>query len=208
MKKLYFPIIIFVGISGFIFYSYSKKQQAPLKVCGEAYRLQSEAYATDRLADTETFEKYKMPVYAGKLTNLNLKTSSEKAKFFRTWINANMSNGGINFAGHYSIVHVGMTGWGLNYFLIDRITGEGVPIPFQIRYLKTLPDSSLLIINPKDLIYSDIIGDTEFVCGEESTGNYGEYYSDLRPYYYNWDGTKFVPLGNKANINPFWERYF
>lgn len=207
MNKLYLPIIILVGISGFILYYHPKistKQQIPLKACGEAYRLQSEAYVTDKLADTETFEKYKASVYTGKLANINLKTSSEEARSFRTWINANISAEGINFAGHYSIVYVGMTGWGMNYFLVDRINGKGVPVPFQIRYLKTLPDSSLLIINPKNLIYSD----TEFECGEESTGNNGEYYSDLRPYYYNWDGAKFVPLGNEANINPFWKEYF
>lgn len=179
-----------------------------METCGEDYRVQSEAYNKDKLASTETFEKYKVPIYAGKLTDLNLKISSKEATLFRTLINANIDTKGINFAGHYSIVYVGMTGWGLNYFLVDRITGKGMPVPSQIRYLKTLPGSSLLIINPKDLIYSDVVDDPMAKCGEGGTGNHGEYYSDLRPYYYNWDGTKFIPLGNEANINPFWKEYF
>ena len=196
-------IVLVIGLA-MIGYS---KYHSPSNPCYEATKAQNQAYKVDSLVNTETFEKYKVSEFNGELAHLDLDTSSKEARMFRTWINTKIDEVGINFAGHYSLVYVGMTGWGLNYFLVDRITGKGLSVPYQIRYLKTQKDSSLLVINPKDLIYSDIGGQSDTDC-YGSTGNMHEYYTDLRPYYYNWDGTEFIQLGNQALLNPFWTEYF
>ncbi len=202
-KQLYILTGVFFILSLIIIYSIK-----PLKNnCYVAHKAQEEAYNADKLLTTETFDKYKISEFNGELAQLDLDTSSREAKMFRTWINAKIDAEGVNFAGHYSLVYVGMTGWGLNYFLVDRITGKGIPVPYQIRYVKTQKDSSLLVINPKDLIYSDVGVYPDTDC-ESSTGNMGEYYTDLRPYYYNWNGSEFVQLGNPAMINPFWKENF
>ncbi len=197
---------IFIGVTFVIVLGFAYRQLNSQKnKCSEPSETQTKAYKQDKLLDTQTFDKYKVPVYAGKLSSLNLETSSKEAVMFRTWINAKIEEEGINFAGHYSIVYVGMTGWGQNFFLVDRITGKGIPVSFQIRYLRTQPDSSLLIINPKDLVYAD---GQNTDCNVTTDGNWGEFYTDLRPYYYNWNGSEFVELGNQAPVNPFWEGYF
>ena len=95
--------------------------------CFDSALEQLRAYNTDPLADI-TFDKYKVPVYTGSLVMLNLKTSSKQIVNFKTEINEQLASTGINFAGKYTLVSVGMTGWGLNYFLIDRTTGKGITI--------------------------------------------------------------------------------
>ncbi len=202
-KIIIIATVIILGSFGL----YKLNANKPNSVCSEAIQAQNEAYKADKLSTTETFEKYKVPVYTGKLADLNLKTSSEDAKMFRTWINAKIGAEGINFAGHYSMVYVGMTGWGDNYFLVDRITGKGIPVPFLIGYIKTQPNTSLLVINSKYQVYSDNY-DPDFACEKSVTGNYTESDSDLRPYYYNWNGSEFIQLGNPASINPFWKSNF
>lgn len=197
--------VVLIVVLAMIGYS---KYQINENECYGATKAQNEAYEGDVLSTTETFDKYKISEFNGELAQLDLDASSREAKMFRTWINAKIDAEGINFAGHYSLVYVGMTGWGLNYFLVDRITGKGIPVPFLIGYIMTKPNSSLLIINSKDQVYSDISYDSEFACEHSLTGNYTESDSDLRPYYYNWDGSEFIQLGNPATINPFWKGYF
>ena len=205
-KKIIAITITLLVVVGFIAY-YRSHTILLNNDCRDASRAQIEAYKADKLANAETLDKYKVPVYTGKLSELNLQTSSKEARLFRTWINAKIGVEGINFAGHYSLVYIGMTGWGENYFLVDRITGKGISVPFLIGYIKTQPDSSLLLINPKDLVYSNDY-DTKFACEQSVTGNYTESNSDLRPYYYNWNGSEFIQLGDPATINPFWKGYF
>lgn len=202
-KSILILIILIIGLGTIAYSKHSTKSNN----CSNALKAQKEAYDDDKLSNAETFEKYKVSKFNGKLADLDLNTSSREAVMFKTMINGKINEAGINFAGHYSLVYVGMTGWGLNYFLVDRITGKGIPVPYQIRYAKTQGDSSLLIINPKELIYSDIGGQSDTDC-EGSTGNLNEYYTDLRPYYYNWNGSEFIRIGNPALINPFWGGYF
>jgi hypothetical protein len=195
-----------VLIVGLAIIGYSKYY--PVKnECYKAVKAQNEAYKADRLAETETFDKYKVPIYTGKLAMLNMDTSPKEVKMFKTTINGSIEAEGVNFAGHYSLVYVGMTGWGLNYFLVDRITGKGVPVPFLIGYVRTQPNSSLLVINPKDLVYSESY-DPEFACVHSVTGNFTESDADLRPYYYNWNGSEFIQIGEPATPNPFWKEGF
>lgn len=201
-------VFLVLFVVGLFFYNHPKvsiEQQNFLRQCAEATRVQNEAYKADTLATTETFYKYKVPVYTGSLSLLNMTTSSREAKKFVTVINDDLKSEGINFARHYTLVGVGMTGWGMNYFLIDRITGKGVPFLYGARYVDTRADSSLLIINSKEAVFEDM--DDVDLCGSTGTG-YDDTYTDLRPYYYNWNGTAFIQLRNPAPINPFWTGYF
>ena len=196
-------LLLIAGVSlligGFVVYHHSHTI-SPNKDCLEASEAQIGAYREDKLTSVETFDKYKVPVYTGSLAMLNMDTSPKEARMFVTSINNQLSATGINFASRYSLVSVGMTGWGQNYFLVDRITGKTIPVAFKITYLESRKDSSLLIINPKDMVFKNI----DDIC--HTTGG-DDYYVDLRPYYYLWNGIDFIPLGDKAPINPFWQSY-
>jgi len=211
-------IIVFLGIGfiGVASYRHSSptneeprinvaKYLALSKGCEELSKAQIKAYEEDTLVKSETFDKYKVAVYEGSLAMFNREISLGKAKEFPTRINEELDFTGINFAGKYSLVSVGMTGWGENYFLVDRTNGKAVPFPFQVMHLGIRKDSSLLVINPKDLVFSGL-ENLESTC--MSTGNLDEYYVNLRPYYYVFDGTTFVQLGNAAKVNTFWEGVF
>ncbi len=173
--------------------------------CSKAMKIQVEAYNEDKLSSTETFDKYRVDVYNGPLAMLNPEISSSGAKNFKTIINQELSKIDINFGGKYSIVSVGMTGWGDSYFLVDRTNGKGIIFPYRITYFNSRKDSSLLIINPKYmLVNNNDVDYPEYACS--NTGG-PDYYVDLRPYYYSWDGDSFHQIGNSAPVNKFWKEW-
>jgi len=171
--------------------------------CAQEIINQNKAYSDDNFLLTETFDKYKVEVYSGKLAMLNTRISSTGANNFKTRINEELVKTDINFGGKYSLVSVGMTGWGENYFLIDRITGKGVIVPFRINFRDIQNNSSLLMVNHRIDEFDDYGSDGD--CA--STGTYGEFLPDLRPYYYVWDGKTFNPIGNPAPVNKFWKEW-
>ena len=59
-----------------------------------------------RAPDTPRFEDYSADVYAGKPAPLNLRSHS-LARMYRTSIRERLHEGGINFAGHYTIAVIG-----------------------------------------------------------------------------------------------------
>lgn len=125
------------------------------------------------------FNQYRVTLYKDDLLSLNTEISTKEAVMFRTAINEKLSQTGINFAGKYSLVYVGMTGWGQNYFLVDRTNGKAMSVLFSIDEIDTKSDSSLL-----------------------------KFTFDNKTYKYSWSGNEFIQLGNPAPINPFWKEYF
>lgn len=169
--------------------------------CLQAVADQRRAYDADPYAATETFGKYRVEVYNGPLAPLNLKTSSKEAVHFRTNINDKLTEAGINFAGKYSLVSVGMTGWGSNYFLVDRTNGRGVIFPDNIILSDMRKDSALLIINPKDAVLENQSNEN-IMCA--NTGTMDVFYPDLRPAYYVLEGDKFRVISQRSQKNQFW----
>jgi len=174
--------------------------------CIEDIKSQEEAYKNDKLSSIETPEKYEVDTYNGPLSMLNLDISSSGAKKFFTKINEELAQTGINFGGKYSIVAVWLTGWGGNYFIVDRTNGKGVSIPFRINFSYIKDNSLLLTINRNTILWDDSGGfDYEYFCA--NTSYPGEFYTDLRPHYYLWDGNEFKNLGEPAPKNKFWEEW-
>ena len=173
--------------------------------CIDSALEQLRAYQDDPLAGT-TFNSYTVPVYTGPLAMLNLKTSSKQVTNFKTAINNQLSSTGINFAGKYTLLSIGMTGWGLNYFLINRSTGKGIVVPYLIETVDTQKDSTLLKINPKSKEMEQTNDPENQFCGPTASNaqSADEYSFQARPFYYIWDGTEFKSLGNSAPVNTFW----
>ena len=175
--------------------------------CRDSALAQLEAYNTDPLATTTTFDKYRVPLYSGPLAMLNTKTSSKQVINFKTMIDDQLKSTDINFAGKYSLVYVGMTGWGANYFLVDRTNGKGIIFPYLINALDTQKNSSLLMINPKSIVFAQTDDPEDQFCGPTISNIQVEQHGvDLRPHYYVWNGTTFQNLGVSAPVNQFWKQ--
>ena len=77
----------------------------------------------ERLADSLTLDRFPAkPIASDKFARLD-PSSSRSARAFRTHLHAALDTTGINFAGAYTIISVGMTGWGDNHWIIDRARG-------------------------------------------------------------------------------------
>ncbi len=168
------------------------------KLCALAIERQKTYLNNDALATSETFTKYPVAnVFKGPLADLDINSNSN-AREFRTSIKEDLAKNGVNFAGHYTIVNVPMTGWGSNYFIVDRINGHVYVLPYRAAMLDFRKDSNLLIMNSKDFIL-DYWKETspEAQCG------YGPYkIPDLRPFYFLWKDNKPVLIGPKDLMPP------
>ncbi|MDO8659273.1 MAG: hypothetical protein Q7K54_01600 [Candidatus Parcubacteria bacterium] len=168
---------------------------------------QIEYFKNEKLSKLITFDKYKVSVFMGELKELDI-SSSDSARMFRTAIRYHLNDTDVNFAGHYTIVGVGMTGWGENYWIIDRKNGKAFEFPYQAEFIDFKKDSSLIIINPKDKILEFMKNSDNYhldFCAEEI---WLPKYYELRPSYVFWDDNKVKIIDNSKNIkpiiSPFW----
>lgn len=178
--------------------------------CVKDTAAQQEYLAKETFSKTYTFDKYPVPVprYSG-LRGLDPNSSSFAAEF-KTKIDQELAkpeNKAPNFAGYYSIVSVGMTGWGENYWIIDRRTGEAYEFPYHAQSLEFKQDSSLLIMNSKESIQEILDESPDSPCYYLNQ----EMVTGIRPVYFRWsEGSLFqlAPEKFKPSVNSFWVEYF
>lgn len=130
--------------------------------------------------------------------------SSLYSNEFRTRLREELAKTGVNFDGRYSMVAVGMTGWGSNYWIVDRQTGHAYEFPFHAIYLDFEKESNLVIMNPKDKI-------EELMAVEHGCYYYNqEKVTHLRPFYFLWDSNRLkllAPTDIAPTVNTFWIDY-
>jgi hypothetical protein len=176
--------------------------------CQNWIRDQATYLRNERLADSLTLDRFPAKRIApDKLAPLD-PSSSRSARAFRTRVSAALDTTGINFAGAYSIVSVGMTGWGDNHWIIDRRTGRAQELPYKAAYLEYSPRSSLLILNPRDSILkalrelSEPLNACAFIGPHRIT--------ELRPIYFLWNNAtleQIAPTELRPPVNTFWRDY-
>lgn len=172
--------------------------------CIEKIKEQKTYLQNETLANTETFEKYKTNHALSSIpADLNI-NSNKFANKFRTSIRLGLEDG-VNFAGTYTIVDVGMTGNGSNYYIIDRKNGNAYTFPYFTDYLEFKKDSNLLIMNPKKELLGIINGaDNESdLCFYENQ----QWFPDLRPFYFLWENNQLTLIGPQnieLPLNQFW----
>jgi hypothetical protein len=132
--------------------------------------------------------------------------SSIHARLFRTKINQQLINTPVNFDGRYSIVAVGMTGWGQNYWIVDRKTGHAYEFPYHAMSLDFKKESNLIIMNSKENILKLLNENHEAGCYYYNQ----EKVTDFRPFYFTWENSKLAllaPTDIKPTVNMFWIDY-
>jgi hypothetical protein len=132
--------------------------------------------------------------------------SSIYARLFRTKLNEQLINTPVNFDGSYSIVAVGMTGWGQNYWIVDRKTGHAYEFPYHAMSLDFKKESNLIIMNSKENILKLLNENPEAGCYYYNQ----EKVTDFRPFYFKWENSKLVllaPIDIKPTVNTFWIDY-
>ncbi|MDP2947515.1 MAG: hypothetical protein Q8N88_05360 [Nanoarchaeota archaeon] len=178
-------------------------------VCVNKIIEQVEYLKNEKLSELIIFDKYKAPIFGGVLKNLDI-SSSNSVKMFRTAIRSNLKDKDINFAGHYTIVSVGMTGWGDNYWIIDRENGKAFEFPYQAGLIDFKKDSNLIIINPKNKILEFMKNSDNYfdIC---VGGLFFPRYYELRPSYVLWKNNEVKIIDNPQNTkptdNPFWKSF-
>lgn len=176
--------------------------------CQNWIRDQATYLRNERLADSLTLDRFPAKRIApDKLAPLD-PSSSRSARAFRTRVSAALDTTGINFAGAYSIVGVGMTGWGDNHWIIDRRTGRARELPYKAAYLEYSPRSSLLILNPRDSILKALRELTEPLNACAFIGPHR--ISELRPIYFSWINDtlrQIAPTDLQPPENTFWRDY-
>lgn len=179
--------------------------------CLKGVKTQLEYLNNESLSSKFTFDKYKITSFlVGEPKDLDI-NSNKFAREFRTMIRLRMAESGVNFAGHYSIVSVGMTGSGENFYIVDRSNGKAYTFLYEPSYMEFNKDSDLIIMNPKHKTLELI----------KNSKDYDEYcdprpsweYSDIgaRPFYFLWQDNTLKLLGPtniKPPINEFWKWYF
>lgn len=178
--------------------------------CANKVATQITYLKNEKLSDVYTFDKYKITdIQTTNLADLNV-YSSKYTNYFRGSIRRNMEPEGVNFAGHYSLVNVGMTGWGNNYFIIDRKTGNAYIFPYKPYSLEFKPDSNLLIMDSKESIWAGLEETSDFSpdsCIRIYNWLGAPIFYDLRPIYFLWQNNKLIqldPKDIKPTKNIFW----
>jgi hypothetical protein len=173
--------------------------------CRRRMKEQLEAMSRDVLAGRETFEKHPArEQLSGPPADVDL-DSSRYARAFRTRLREELAANGVNFAGAYSLVSVGMTGWGNNWYIVDRRTGEVTLFPWYAAFLDFRKDSNLLVMNPRDDIRKTLDEqepDCHFLNQQLLTS--------LRSFYFLWQDGRLVLLGPtdlEPPRNRFWDEY-
>jgi len=137
--------------------------------------------------------------------------SDRSAKKFRTMIRSELNEKGVNFAGHYSIVSVGMTGWGENYWIVDRNNGKAYPFPYISTFLDFKKNSNLIIMDSKNSIFSSMRETSDYRDNCTTIGTMYLYFPNIRPFYFLWQNDKLILLAPKTidpPVNQFWKEWF
>lgn len=178
--------------------------------CSNALSKQSQYLETEILSEKYFFEKYPVnDVFIVQPVDLDI-NSEKSAREFRTMLRQELQEKGVNFAGHYSIVSVGMTGWGDNYWIIDRSNGKAYIFPYISYGLDFRKDSNLIIMDSKPLIQKALAEGKYYndLCSDWGFGAQEVPYSDLRPFYFLWEDNRLKLLGPtsiKPPISRFWD---
>ncbi len=134
------------------------------------------------------------------------KNNSIYAKQFRTKINEQLDTIPVNFDGRYSIVSVGMTGWGQNHWIVDRKTGRAYEFPYHAMSLDFKKESNLIIMNSKENIRKLLGENPEAGCYYYNQ----EKVTDFRPFYFKWENANLellAPTDIRPAVNTFWIDY-
>lgn len=151
--------------------------------------------AKGRMAELEkmpivaTSEQYPVgEMYTGKVAKIDL-SNGFIATRFKGVIESAMKNG-VNFAGHYIIATVGMTGVGDMLIVVDAENGKAYPFPYVSQTgFSFNKDSSLLVVDPIEKL-------------KESAPSCLYDQASARPYYFVWENNKFTLIGPTDNPTP------
>ena len=181
--------------------------------CGQKVAAQINYLEKEKLDTQYVFDKYPvsddLPLASAQFNPNSIRS----ARMFKTKITEGLRDSGINFAGHYSIVDVPMTGWGSNFWIIDRKTGRAYEFPYKTNYLRFKKESNLLIMDPKEAILKNLkeLDDFHNACVYQYSVS-GQMFTDLRPFYFIWNHNKLQmlagPPGEKPLSNSFWKDFF
>jgi hypothetical protein len=163
-------------------------------------------FKNEKLSELITFDKYQTNIFNDELEDLDI-SSSDSARMFRTAIRYDLKDYGVNFAGHYTIASVGMTGWGENYWIVDRENGKAYEFPYQAEFIDFRKESNLIIINSKDQILKYMKESNNYldVC---TNGLFYPKYYELRPSYLLWENNEIKIIDNPKNIQPILTPFF
>jgi len=179
--------------------------------CSLAILNQIDYLNKEKFFEEFTFDRYKI-TNVSKTIPANLDINSDRsAKEFRTMIHSELVEKGVNFAGHYSIVSVGLTGWGENYWIVDRNNGKAYPFPYIPTFLDFRKDSNLIIMDSKDAIFSSMRETSDYRDNCTTTRTMYLYFPNVRPFYFLWQNDKLILLAPKTidpPVNQFWSGYF
>jgi hypothetical protein len=163
--------------------------------------------------NSETYsEKFRFEQYPS-VFNKNFRpqfldiNSSQYSRKFRSRIDEELKKTPVNFDGRYSFIAVGMSGWGNQYWIIDRKTGKAFEFPYHAVSIEFREQSNLIILNPKEKI-------RELLSQSGGTDCYfinQEKVSDLRPFYLKWENSNLILLAPgiiKPPVNLFWTEFF
>ncbi len=178
---------------------------AAMAECARRVAAQKEALAGDRLAETETFARHPaVESLSGPPAAVDIR-SNRYAREFRTRLRQELAEHGVNFAGAYSLVSVGMTGVGDNWYIVDRRNGKVTLFPYYAAFLDFRKDSNLIVMNPRvsiEQLLREQDVDCYFLNQQEVTS--------LRSFYFLWKDGRLELLGPKDIVPPrhrFWDEY-
>jgi hypothetical protein len=176
--------------------------------CSVAVKAQLADLDRDTLSDRLAFSQFPAVVTPQPVAVFD-PASSRSAREFRTKLREALETTPVNFAGHYSIVGVGMTGWGTNYWIVDRLNGRAVEFPYDAVYLEYSPASTLLVMDSKERIIQAMsaMSDVEENCAHMGSRRHAE----LRPFYFTFANGRLQQIAARDTgppLNRFWTEYF
>jgi hypothetical protein len=179
---------------------------AALRECERQVAAQRKALANDSWASTVTFARYPTRTsLRGKPAPVDIR-SNRYAREFRTRLRQEVAEHGVNFAGAYSLVSVRLTGWGDNWYIIDRRTGRVTLFPYFAAFLDFRKDSDLIVMNARERLEQAARKNDDPDCFFLSQ----QEFSSLRPVFLLWRNGRLAKIGPK-NVEPprnkFWNDY-
>jgi hypothetical protein len=175
-------------------------EQCAMDMTAQAHYLEDEKYF-----EQYSFDNYKVP--SEKLEAVGYINDSPFAREFKTRLTEEVASHGVNFARHYSLVSVGMTGWGNNFWIVNKKTGTAYEFPYYANSLEFEKGSNLIVMNSKESIQTLLEDQPEGGCYFLNQ----QKVTDLRPFYFKWENdslTLLAPVDIEPPINTFWIDYF